>query len=192
MSGPLQWSKRSGPRHSPRSDSPDLYGGLLKQNFDHPEVVVIVLAGILGHAFGRNHHGDDAGLHDGAGAIHAGHDIDVGRAVFGRGAGAGGVADRVALGMLDPEVFGGAHEAFGHVVANATGKRIVAGGADFVVRSHDDAADLRIGVLAAAGDGFADVEVVLVPAGYGSHRVSASVAKPGRGRSPAGLVGMIR
>jgi len=36
--------------------------------------------------------------------------------------GARSVADCIALGMLDPEILSGAHQAFGHIVADATGE----------------------------------------------------------------------
>src|SRR5208283_118794 len=87
------------------------------------------------------------------------------------------VADGVALGMLDPEVLGRSHQPLGNVVADAARKRVVAGGADFMVRPHDDAADLGVGVLAAARHGLANLQVVLVPSGDGSHRFSTTVPK---------------
>jgi hypothetical protein len=49
--------------------------------------------------FGGNHHVDDTGLHDDAGAIQAGHDVHVDGAAFGGGAGAGGVADEAAASL---------------------------------------------------------------------------------------------
>ena len=61
----------------------------------------------------------NAPRHDGPGAVHARHDLHVDGAVLQRGAAAGGVADGVALGMLNPEILRRAHQAFGDVVANA-------------------------------------------------------------------------
>ena len=62
---------------------------------------------------------DDSRLHDGARAIHAGHDLDVDGAAFGGRAGARRIADGVALGMLDPQILGGPLQALRDIVANA-------------------------------------------------------------------------
>src|ERR1017187_10455124 len=124
-----------------------------------------------GSSVGRKSPLDDSGLHDGAGAIHARHDVHVNGAAFGGGAGARGVADGIALGMLDPEILGGAHQAFGHIVADAARERVVAGGADFVVGADDHAADLGIRILTAGGEDLADIKVIPVPGGDLAHNI---------------------
>src|ERR1017187_3678672 len=116
-------------------------------------MLVIVVAGVQGHAFGGDHHLGDAGLHHGTGAIHAGHDFHVDGASFGGRAGAGGVADGIALGVLDPEILCGSHQAFGHIVAD------------------DDAANLGVRILAPRRHYFADIEVILVPGWDLAHNV---------------------
>ena len=84
-------------------------------------------------------------------------------------AGARGVADGIAFGVLDPEILSRADQPFWYVVADSPGKRVVTGGADFVIGPDDHAADLRIGVLAAACHHLADLKIVLIPTGYRSH-----------------------
>src|ERR1022692_2609926 len=71
--------------------------------------------------------------------------------------------------MLDPEILRGAHQPFGHIVADAAREGVVPGGADFVVGTDDHAADLGIRILAAGGDDLADIKVILVPGGDLAH-----------------------
>jgi enamine deaminase RidA (YjgF/YER057c/UK114 family) len=140
-----------------------------EKHLDHAEMFVVVVAGVLAHTFGADGYFHDSGLHDGAGAIHAGHDLDIERAAFGGGAGARGVADGVAFSVFDPEILGGADQAFGHVIADAAGERVIAGGTDFVRGPDDDASELGVRIFAACSYGAADVEVVLVPTGDFAH-----------------------
>src|SRR5580700_7046557 len=130
-------------------------------------MLVVVGAAVLRHTLGRDCHFHDARLYDGAGAIHAGHDLNENRAAFGGRAGARGVADGVALGVFDPKVLGGANQPLGDVVADAAREGIVTGGADFVVRPDDHAADLGVRILTTERDHLADFEIILVPSRNG-------------------------
>src|SRR5581483_3877341 len=102
-------------------------------------------------------------------AVHARHDLDVDGATLRGGAGTGGIADGIALGVLDPKILRGTHQALRYIIANPARERVVAGRADLMVRSDDDTTDLRIGILAARGDDLTDLEIVLVPPWNGSH-----------------------
>ena len=75
----------------------------------------------------------------------------------------------VALGVLNPKILGRTDEPLGYVVANSARERVVPRRADFVVRTHNHAADLRVRILAAGRNYFADVEIVLVPPRNGAH-----------------------
>src|SRR5689334_10334105 len=110
-------------------------------------MLVVVFAGVLRHSLRGNDYLHDAGLHHGACTIHARHDIHVDGAAFGGGAGPRRIADGVALGMFDPEILGWPDKPFRYVVANSAGEGVIARGTDFVVRSNDYAANLRVGVF---------------------------------------------
>src|SRR4051812_36862058 len=125
-----------------KSDPAHQHSGFAKEHFDHAEVLVVIIAGILSHPFGGNDYLHDTGLDHGARAIHTGHDFHINGAAFGGSAGPGGVADCIALGVFDPQVFGRTHQTLRHVVADPARERVITGGADFVVGPNDDAADL--------------------------------------------------
>src|SRR5439155_10566799 len=135
--------------HGGGLNSSDLYSSLTEKHLNHAEVLVVIIAEILGHPFARDDYFRDPALHDGARAVHAWHNLHVNRTGLRGRAGAGRVADRVPFGVLDPKILGRAEQSFRHVVADPAREGVVAGGADFVVGTDDDAADLRVGVLTA-------------------------------------------
>ena len=126
--------------------------------------------------FGGNHHVDDTGLHDDAGAIQAGHDVHVDGAAF--GGGAGNFYGRGHSALRTPDavphlllIFRGhrlaAHDGSGEKSTARRAAKLV-----LTVRRHPtsglDAEDTEVDRIALSGHNpiFADDAVLLAASNY--------------------------